>query len=100
MRIEVQDFYPHLNIKKGDKAIGTMHIYLPDEGFDIRGISVKNKGRNKFFFSIPYKKGWDFEEKRDVFYPCFTFTDLDKQKDFIASLVDIGTKFMLKVMYK
>lgn len=98
MKIEIQDFYPHQHVKKGNKCIGTMHIYLPDESIDIRGIAVKRIRRDKFHFSIPFKKGWDFEENKDVHYPCFSFTDLNKNKDLIKTLVIEGTKFMMKTL--
>lgn len=97
MKIEILQYY---EIDKSElrnkKTLGTMHIKLPDTGIELLGIIVSkiNKG---YFFSIPFKRCGDKDQKNLVQYPCFVFSDEKKQKDFIDSLKIVGTAYMNKI---
>jgi len=93
MKIEVQEFYPTQNAKKGQRYIGTLHIYLVETEEDLRGIKVYKSG-NRFFFQMPGQQVKD-EDGELVFYPYHSFMP-DKQREFLQEMVKVGVEFMRK----
>lgn len=104
MEIECVGFYPEeKKLKKGNKTLGTLHIYVPDMDMDIRGIKVIQQRNNKYFFEIPYMIKFDTEEKKPVKFPIISFCSRKTQETFIESLIKNGAPFIkqeLKSMKK
>jgi len=97
MKISILQYYPlEKNERRNRGTVGTLRIKLPETGIELLGIIVSkiNKG---YFFSIPFKRAGDENLKKLTQYPCFVFSDVDMQKDFIESLKIIGTAHMLKL---
>lgn len=75
MRYEFIEFYPRdEKSKMHPKCLGTVHVYLPDVGVDLRGIRVYRNGK-QVFFNFPHYRAYDRDQKRIVSYPHFRFTD-------------------------
>jgi hypothetical protein len=99
MEIEVVEFYP---ISKTKNTIrGTLHVYLIDYQYDIRGIHVFVKqltnGRKYIYIDMPFSWGIDQETKLKVRYPILGFTDKAKQKEFMKALISKGNEYVKKV---
>ncbi len=91
MEIEIVEAYP---MEKENTF--SMHVYLPGEDLDIRGVHVIFK--KKWFFMVPNKTNWDEEAGKNISFPCFSFVNSEKQKDFLKSLTEKGTCFMQEKM--
>lgn len=82
MKFEFVEFYPIPIVDKKQKLIGTVHVYLVEKKMDIRGIKVfKLKGKN-FRIQLPYMRGWDSEEKKEVQFPVVSFSDEVENQEF------------------
>lgn len=82
MKFEFIEFYPIPIVEKKQKLIGTVHIYLIEKKMDIRGIKVfRLKGKN-FRIQLPYMRGWDSEEKKEVQFPVVSFADDEENQEF------------------
>jgi hypothetical protein len=93
MKVEVIDFYPlERNEEKGYLS-GTLRIKLPDIGIHILGIFV-SKTKNRWYFTLPGRKGTHHETGEEVRYPFIVFEDCDKQKELIAAIREEGRTFI------
>lgn len=101
---EIVEFYPTITdegkFKKFDKKyIGSLHIYFTKLGFDLRGIRVIVNPKNGFtLFHMPANISFDHEDKKEVKYPVFDFTDRDKRKLFLDKLQEIAKPYVLKTL--
>lgn len=91
MNLEIVEAYPMER-----ENTFSMHVYLPDEDLDIRGILVIFKKR--WVFMMPNKSNWDEDEQRNVSFPCLGFCNPAKQKEFTESLIEKGTFYMQEKM--
>jgi DNA-binding cell septation regulator SpoVG len=94
MKVEIVGFYKNQD-RKRRKLVGTLHAYLVDLELDIRGINVL-KGGKGYFFQMPGRKTIDEETKESVWYPFFTFSDVQLHKDLINSIIEKGNEFLKK----
>lgn len=95
MKIEIVEFYPTYISKDLNQASGTLHIYLPEEGIDIRGCRVRLKNnKGNFYAALPHGRQYD-EEKKLQNYPMFSFFDDAKQQELKACLIEEAKKFMV-----
>lgn len=69
---EIVDFYP-LKRDKGELS-GTVHVYFPDLGLDLRGLLYVQK---KDFVHLKFPQGWglDSDKMERVSYPIWNLTD-------------------------
>jgi len=83
MKFELVEFYETTEENKaikGQKCIGTVHIYLIDCELDIRGINVTMNGKG-VFFHIPHFWATDQETGKRIRYPLIHFTNDKTQKE-------------------
>lgn len=101
---EIVEFYPTINeegkFKKVEKKyVGSLHIYFTKLGVDLRGIRVIVNPKNGFtLFRMPTNVSFDHEDKQDVKYPVFDFTDHAKKKLFLDKLQEIAKPYVLKTI--
>lgn len=93
MKIEIVEFYtsPH---QKFDCIRGTLHVYLCDEGIDLRGIVVDKNEKGKWRFIMPYQWGKDPETGKSVRYPLINFTLRRKNQDLIQEIQKLAPKYI------
>lgn len=85
MKIEIVEAYA-----TQEKNKYSMHVYLPDEDLDIRGIHVIFG--KKWLFYLPSRINID--EGVTVRFPLISFCNPEKSKDFLNSLIEKGTSYM------
>src|SRR4029077_16940228 len=90
MEIEIVEFYPEPNTKKGEKC-GTLHVYLTNIGMDIRGIRCI-KTKRGWVTLMPHKQGW--EDGKRVFYPVVSFTDIEIMKKLLLQIKEKGIAYI------
>lgn len=74
MKFEFVEFYPRsVDLSRGGRCIGTVHIYFVDCSLDIRGILVLLDDKS-IRFKMPHFEAIDEDGKR-VRYPHIRFTD-------------------------
>jgi hypothetical protein len=101
---EVVEFYPTITesgkFKKYDKKyIGSLHIYFTKLGVDLRGIRVVVNSKNGLTrFYMPNNISFDYEDKKEIKYPVFEFTDRDKKKLFLDKLHEIAKPYVIKTL--
>lgn len=93
MKIEIVEFYENKFDKKKKTLIGSLHIYLIDIDWDLRGIYVK-KEKNKWFFGLPNYKSKDKETNKLVTFPVIIPTNLDKKRELINDIRKQGIKYI------
>ncbi len=97
MKIEIVEFYP---IKKtGKNFTGTLHVYIIDTDQDIRGIYV-SKDKKNWWFRIPSRTHYDEELKKELSYPIFSFTNVDKNKELLSLIISEGKKYIIENFIK
>jgi len=79
MDIEIVEYYPIT--KNGQKGTGTFHVYVIDYGIDIRGMRL-SRNKDVWHILFPTKTTYDNEEKKEVSFPVFQFTDKEKNESF------------------
>lgn len=88
MKFELVDFYPITDKNRGNcnkNFLGTVHLYIIDCQFDLRGIRVCRQGK-KIYFHLPHVVGNDHETGEKIRYPVFRFTnqkDHEEMMDFL-----------------
>lgn len=99
MNIEIVGFYEDSRDDAKQHLIGTLHVYLIDEEIDLRGIYVTKK-KESWWFGMPQRKGKDEETGKAVWYPTFTFTDIEKQKSLMVAIRKGGREYIEKHVLK
>lgn len=79
MNIEIVDFFPERITP--NTVIGTLHVYLPDYGVDLRGLLV-HMTSTALHILAPTKTTYDIKEKKKCTYPIFEIMDIEKKKEF------------------
>jgi hypothetical protein len=102
MELEIVEFYPvkyspKKNITQPEKFIGTLHIYLPKFGMDIRGIAVFRKAK-QFFFKLPSHRYVDDETKVRKTYPIINFIKKEDATLFCDLLKKLGNDYVKKFL--
>jgi hypothetical protein len=92
MEVEIVEFYPDPQVKKG-LLTGTLHAYICDLGIDIRGIIVKKRKEN-WYFGMPSRSAIDPETNGIVRYPVFSFSDKAKTDALIEEIRTKGRKYI------
>lgn len=93
MNIEIVEFYI---IEKNDKKktlLGTVHIFIVDEGIDLRGIFVK-LFNNKWIIHLPGRKAIDSDTGEEVRYPVFSYLDQEKNKKLINAIREKAIEYV------
>lgn len=93
MNVEIVEFYLKEQNESKELLQGTIRIELPEFGIDILGIHVMKKKKH-WFFSLPYKNGFDDVRKVAVRYPVFLFNEKEKQRLFIEAIRKKGIEFI------
>jgi len=93
MKIEFVEFYP-TEIKSKHIA-GSLRIKLVDKGIDLLGIYCIRKAK-KTLIRMPFRMGYDFEEKKPNLFPFVSFEDKDYFKELIKFLIDNAGEFIDK----
>jgi len=93
MNLEILEFYPLEKNDEKQTLAGTIRIRLIDFEIEILGIYV-SKCQDKWYFSLPSRKGTHHETGLPVRYPNIVFTDRDKQRQFIDSIREKGRAFI------
>ena len=93
LKIEIVAFYPCRIKAIKSFLIGTLHIKFIDLKMDFRGIRVFQKAKNLTFFP---PRGVARDENTGLIkhYPILNFNDVDKNKDFIHTLRNMGKKYI------
>ena len=85
MNIEFVEFYlRHRNIKR-QHVSGTVRVNLPDIGLSFLGIYV-SKTKDFWYIDLPSGRGDDPVTGEDVRYPYVSFSDKERQKEFMEAL--------------
>lgn len=87
MQFELVEFYPitEKSQAKDKNLLGTIHLYVIDYQFDLRGIRVIKRGKNILFFT-PHVFGLDHETGEKIRYPVFSFTNKKDHEDMMDFL--------------
>lgn len=88
MRFELVDFYPITDKNRGKakkNLLGTVHLYMIDCQFDIRGIRVSKNGKG-IYFQMPHIFGFDHETGEKIKYPVFHFTKQENHDEMMNFL--------------
>lgn len=87
MQFELVEFYPitEKSQVKDKNLLGTIHLYIIDYNFDLRGIRVIKRGKNILFF-LPHILGFDHESGERMRYPVFSFTNKKDHEDMMDFL--------------
>jgi hypothetical protein len=93
MNIEILEFYPLEKNDEKQTLSGTIRIRLIDCEIEILGVYV-SKCQDKWYFSLPSRKGTHHETGLPVRYPNFVFTDRDKHRQFIEAIREQGRAFI------
>jgi hypothetical protein len=96
MNIEFVEFY--MTDINEDKSYfsGTLHVYLPDEDTDLRGIVVIFKNENWNFF-LPHKMTTGTDGKK-VRYPVYSKRDRNQSKALLQKVIEHGNAFVAQKM--
>lgn len=97
MNVEVVEFYPDAPGANATtkNVTGTLHVYLVDEGIDLRGIRV-NIREKKWNIALPSRWAADPETGGKAHYPLFAFTDKKKYDEMIAQIRLRGYEYIQK----
>jgi hypothetical protein len=93
MKFEIEAFYPDPRKTKNGFELGTLHIFLPDVGIDLRGI-ICIKTTYGVKFKLPYQVTKDKETQKHVLYPIVNFIDDKDLYDFKEFCRDEGVKYI------
>lgn len=93
MRIEIIKFYEINRQDEKQHLIGTLHIYLPEIGLNIKGITVFKK-KAYWHFRLPSKRTFDQSSGKEVDYACILFDEKEKNEALLSFLKNEGRKFV------
>lgn len=96
MNIEFVEFY--ITDKNEDMSYfsGTLHVYLPEEDTDLRGIVVIFKNENWNFF-LPHRMTTNPEGKK-IRYPVYSKRDRNQSKALLQEVIEKGKAFVAQKM--
>jgi hypothetical protein len=99
MQIEIVGFYVIERDDAKEKLTGTLHVYLVEEGIDIRGCYVVRKKSGILIF-LPSKIGVDEDTGKKVQYPVFQYMDTEKNKELLIQIRYKGISYILDEVLK
>lgn len=92
MNIEFIEFYMTDSNEDLSYFSGTLHVYLPDEDTDLRGIVVIFKNENWNFF-LPHKMTSGADGKK-IRYPVYSKRDRNQSKLLLQAIIEQGKAFV------
>ena len=93
MNIEIIEFYLKEQNESKGFLNGTMRIKLPEIAIHILGINVVKK-KDNWFFELPSRIGFDHVTGNSIKYPCFSFSNKEKQRSLVESIKIKGKEFV------
>jgi len=92
MNIEFVEFYMADINEDKSYFCGTLHVYLPDEDTDLRGVVVIFKNENWNFF-LPHKMTTGPDGKK-IRYPVYSKRDHNQSKKILQYIIENGKSFV------
>ena len=92
MNIEFVEFYLTSQNEDHSYISGTLHVYLPDEDTELRGVIVILKNENWNFF-LPHKMITD-ESGKKIRYPVYSKRDRSKSKALLQAIIERGKPYV------
>ncbi len=94
MKVEVLEFYLHVDNREDDFINGDVKLRIVDLGFDILGVYIQKK-QKKVFVRMPGRKTICKKTGLEIWFPYFAMKDKEKQKELINEVIKVTTKFLL-----
>jgi hypothetical protein len=82
---------------KNDSGVITgwsLHVYLIEEQIDLRGCFLKKERAGRLFLLMPYRQVMDEETKKMVKFPVISYTQMERQKNFIKELKEKAVEYI------